>query len=75
MSILRPEILAAAFLGLSTCGPAPIDPHRQIGANPYLPPIHQYLLPIRIAFIVGIPQPHDGPDSRESRAKSHQPCA
>ena len=27
------------------CGPAPIDPSRQVGANPYLPPIHQYLLP------------------------------
>ena len=23
----------------------PIDPHRQVGAHPYLPPIHQYLLP------------------------------
>ena len=45
MTLLRPEILIAAFLGLSTCGPEPIDPQRQIGANPYLPPIHQYLLP------------------------------
>ncbi len=54
MSVLRPEILALALLGLSTCGPEPIDPHRQIGADPYLPPIHQYLLPpMHVAKIVG----------------------
>ncbi len=32
-------------LALAACGPAPIDPKRQIGAHPYLPDIHQYLLP------------------------------
>ena len=39
---------------LAACGgPKPIDPRRQIGANPYLPPIHQYLLPpMRVAKIV-----------------------
>jgi glucose/arabinose dehydrogenase len=47
-------MLVAAFLGLSTCGPEPIDPQRQIGAHPYLPPIHQYLLPpMHVAKIVG----------------------
>ncbi len=45
MNLLSPEMLLAAFLGLSLGGPEPIDPHRQIGANPYLPPIHQYLVP------------------------------
>jgi glucose/arabinose dehydrogenase len=38
-------MLGAAALALSACGPKPIDPRRQIGPNPYLPPIHQYLLP------------------------------
>jgi glucose/arabinose dehydrogenase len=36
---------AALLLALAACGPKPIDPHRQIGANPYLPEIHQYLVP------------------------------
>jgi glucose/arabinose dehydrogenase len=36
---------AAAALALAACGPSPINPKRQIGANPYLPDIHQYLLP------------------------------
>jgi glucose/arabinose dehydrogenase len=54
VNIFRPEILAAAFLSLWTCGPEPIDPHRQIGANPYLPPIHQYLVPpMHVAKNVG----------------------
>ncbi len=44
---------ALALMGLSGCGPSPVDPHRQIGAHPYLPPIHQYLLPpMRVAKIV-----------------------
>jgi hypothetical protein len=34
-----------ALFALNACGPAPIDPRRQIGAHPYLPKIHQYLLP------------------------------
>jgi glucose/arabinose dehydrogenase len=36
---------AAAAVALASCGPAPINPKRQIGAHPYLPDIHQYLLP------------------------------
>jgi glucose/arabinose dehydrogenase len=36
------------------CGPQPIDPKRQIGAHPFLPPIHQYLLPpMRVPNNVG----------------------
>ena len=35
----------ATLLVIAACGPAPIDPQRQIGANPYLPEIHEYLLP------------------------------
>jgi glucose/arabinose dehydrogenase len=38
-------LCAAATFALTACGPAPIDPRRQIGAHPYLPEIHQYLLP------------------------------
>jgi glucose/arabinose dehydrogenase len=34
-----------ALFALTACGPTPIDPSRQIGAHPYLPKIHQYLLP------------------------------
>jgi len=42
------------LLALVGCGPAPIDPSRQVGPNPYLPPIHQYLLPpMHIAKVVG----------------------
>lgn len=32
-------------LSLAACGPAPTNPARQIGPHPYLPEIHQYLLP------------------------------
>ena len=43
-----------AVLSLAGCGPKPGDPMRQIGANPYLPPIHQYLVPpMHVAKIVG----------------------
>jgi glucose/arabinose dehydrogenase len=49
MSPVRVHVGAAALLGLASglaaCGPSPSDPNRQIGANPYLPPIHQYLMP------------------------------
>ncbi|MGZ5929365.1 MAG: PQQ-dependent sugar dehydrogenase [Rhizomicrobium sp.] len=38
-------LCAAAVLVLAACGPSPINPKRQIGANPYLPDIHEYLLP------------------------------
>jgi glucose/arabinose dehydrogenase len=55
---VRPLKLSSAFIlvlvCLAACGPAPIDPKRQIGPNPYLPPIHQYLLPpMHVAKIVG----------------------
>jgi glucose/arabinose dehydrogenase len=53
----RRLVLAAALVSvtaLSACGPAPIDPKRQIGPNPYLPNIHQYLLPpMRVTHAVG----------------------
>jgi hypothetical protein len=35
----------AVPLALVGCGPEPGDPSRQVVPNPYLPPIHQYLLP------------------------------
>ena len=38
-------LLCAALLALAACGPRPIDPKRQIGPHPFLPEIHQYLLP------------------------------
>lgn len=42
------------ILSLAGCGPKPIDPRRQVGPDPYLPPIHQYLLPpMHVAKIVG----------------------
>jgi glucose/arabinose dehydrogenase len=42
--------VAVAGLGLAGCQDTGGDPQRQIGANPVLPAIHQYLLPpIRIA--------------------------
>jgi glucose/arabinose dehydrogenase len=42
------------LLAVAGCGPAPIDPRRQIGANPYLPSIHEYLLPpMHVAKVVG----------------------
>jgi glucose/arabinose dehydrogenase len=44
----------ALLLNVAACGPDPVDPHRQVGAEPYLPPIHQYLLPpMQLAKIVG----------------------
>ncbi len=41
----RVIISCAAIAGLAACGPRPMDPRRQIGAHPWLPPLHQYLLP------------------------------
>ena len=38
-------MLCAAALALAACGPAPSDPKKQIGANPVLPDIFEYLLP------------------------------
>ena len=45
---------AAAALTLSACGgPKPIDPQSQVGPNPVLPPIHQYLIPpMKVAKVV-----------------------
>jgi glucose/arabinose dehydrogenase len=44
----------AILLAIAGCGPAPIDPRRQVGPNPYLPPIHEYLLPpMHVAKVVG----------------------
>jgi glucose/arabinose dehydrogenase len=43
-----------ALIAACACGPAPIDPARQIGPNPYLPEIHQYLLPpMKVSRVVG----------------------
>ena len=45
---------AVAVASLAACGPDPVDPRRQIGAHPYLPDIHQYLLPpMKLATVVG----------------------
>jgi glucose/arabinose dehydrogenase len=42
--------IAVSALGLAGCDDTGADPKLQIGANPLLPPLHQYLLPpIRIA--------------------------
>jgi len=47
-------VVAVAGLGLAGCDGNGGDPKLQIGANPVLPPLHQYLLPpIRIATPVG----------------------
>jgi glucose/arabinose dehydrogenase len=45
MKGVSPALAVATALVLVACGPKPGDPKRQIGAHPYLPPIHQYLLP------------------------------
>ena len=46
MSPFRTALCATAALSLAACGgPKPIDPHRQVGPNPVLPDIHQYLVP------------------------------
>ncbi len=47
-------VIGVSVFALSGCGPDPVDPQRQIGANPYLPEIHQYLLPpMHVAKVVG----------------------
>ena len=47
-------LTSTALLALAGCGPAPIDPHSQIGPNPRLPAIHQYLLPpMLVSKVVG----------------------
>jgi glucose/arabinose dehydrogenase len=57
-SAKRPRLallfVAVASLGLAGCDDPGADPKMQIGANPVLPAIHQYLMPpIRIAKAVG----------------------
>lgn len=47
-------VATVSALGLAGCDDTGADPKLQIGANPVLPPLHQYLLPpIRIATPVG----------------------
>ena len=54
MKLFLRAIAATILLALAACGPTPIDPHRQLGADPYLPAIHQYLLPpMHVAKVVG----------------------
>ena len=54
MSRLRLSLSAAALLGVAGCGPAPGDPAVQVGPNPVLPKLHQYLLPpMKLAKVVG----------------------
>ncbi len=49
-----PLATLVAGLSIAACAPAPIDPQRQIGADPYLPEIHQYLLPpMHVAKVTG----------------------
>jgi glucose/arabinose dehydrogenase len=53
-SSCRALAATATVLAIAGCGPTPMDPQRQIGANPYLPPIHQYLLPpMHVAKVIG----------------------
>jgi glucose/arabinose dehydrogenase len=50
----RSLVCALLASALASCGPSPINPHRQVGAHPYLPDIHEYLLPpMHVARIVG----------------------
>src|SRR5882757_10890777 len=47
-------LVAVAGLGLAGCDENAGDPTKQIGANPVLPELQQYLMPpIRIAKVVG----------------------
>lgn len=54
MKALLSATVVLLLPALSACGPDPIDPKRQVGHDPYLPPIHQYLLPpAHVAKVVG----------------------
>jgi glucose/arabinose dehydrogenase len=54
MNPLQLMLPVAALFSLFSCGPQPVDPRRQIGPNPFLPEIHQYLLPpMHVVKIVG----------------------
>src|SRR5258705_25621 len=47
-------LVAVAGLGVAGCDDHAGDPKMQIGANPVLPPLQQYLMPpMRIAKVVG----------------------
>ena len=47
-------LVAAASLGLAGCDDHAGDPKMQIGANPVLPEVQQYLMPpMRVAKVVG----------------------
>jgi len=47
-------LVAVAGLGLAGCDDHAADPKMQIGANPVLPALQQYLMPpMRIAKVVG----------------------
>src|SRR6201991_2057193 len=51
---LAPLLVAVAGLGLAGCDDHPGDPKMQIGANPELPALQQYLMPsMQIAKVVG----------------------
>jgi len=53
-SVRLVAVATLILLATAGCGPAPMDPKNQIGPNPYLPPIHQYLLPeMHVAKVVG----------------------
>jgi glucose/arabinose dehydrogenase len=54
MNAFRLGLLGLLGVSLVACGPSPIDPKRQIGPNPFLPEIHQYLLPpMHVSKVVG----------------------
>jgi glucose/arabinose dehydrogenase len=54
MKALLAGVGLTLLLALAACGPRPIDPQRQFGRDPYLPPLHQYLLPpMHVAKVVG----------------------
>ncbi len=42
LPLLLGSVIAAS---VAACGPSPVNPKRQIGPHPYLPAIHNYLLP------------------------------
>jgi glucose/arabinose dehydrogenase len=53
MTVIRFGV-CVSVLALAACGPSAIDPERQIGANPYLPEMHQYLMPpMHVPSVVG----------------------
>ena len=55
MNAARLALFATAATVLAGCGgPAPGDPAQQVGPNPILPAIHQYLLPpMKLAKVIG----------------------